>query len=139
MANTIETQERPRRGPEPPDLSEKGGMKNGEPQRSDERLFMQLLAFGGCPDARLLASALDRAGVSGVLYEDVNDPRGVALLTFSPDPGMFVDRVRPLLNSSAASAPCQTRRRSRRSSRSPNTRCSAPPTRSDTSRIFTKC
>ena len=35
---------------EPPDLSERGGLKHGEPQRSDERLFMQLLAFGGCRD-----------------------------------------------------------------------------------------
>jgi chlorite dismutase len=87
-----------RRGPEPPDLSEKGGMKNGQPQRSDARLFMQLLAFGGCTDARPLASALARAGVAGVVYEDVNDPRGVALLTLSEDPGFFVDRVRPIVN-----------------------------------------
>ena len=50
-----------RRGPEPPDISEKGGMKNGQPQRSDERLFMQLLAFGGCADALPLADALARA------------------------------------------------------------------------------
>src|SRR5689334_12690444 len=101
MAHPIDTDERPRRGPEPPDLSEKGGIKNGQPQRSNERLFMQLLAFGGCPDARPLASALDRAGVRGVLYEDVNDPRGIALLTFSEDPNVFVDRVRPLVNSAA--------------------------------------
>ena len=87
-----------RRGPEPPDISEKGGVKNGQPQRSDERLFMQFLAFGGCPDARPLAEALARAGVAGVLYEDVNDPRGIALLTFSQDPAFFVDRVRPALN-----------------------------------------
>jgi chlorite dismutase len=87
-----------RRGPEPPDLAEKGGMKNGEPQRSNDRLFMQLLAFGGCGDARPLAEALARGGVSGVLYEDVNDPRGVALLTLSEDPAFFVDRVRPLVN-----------------------------------------
>jgi hypothetical protein len=87
-----------RRGPEPPDLSEKGGMKDGEPQRSNERLFMQFLAFGGCSDTRPLALALSRAGIGGVLYEDVNDARGVALLTFAPDPAFFVDRVRPLLN-----------------------------------------
>ncbi|HEY7172149.1 MAG TPA: chlorite dismutase family protein [Vicinamibacterales bacterium] len=99
MANTTETPERTRRGPEPPDLSEKGGMKDGQPQRSNERLFMQLLAFGGCADARPLAGALERAGVTGALYEDVNDPRGIALLTLSPDPHVFVDRVRPLLNS----------------------------------------
>jgi len=87
-----------RKGPEPPDISEKGGMKNGLPQRSDDRLFMQLLAFGGCTDTRPLADALAGAGLTAVLYEDVNDPRGVALLTASQDPSVFVDRVRRLLN-----------------------------------------
>jgi Chlorite dismutase len=87
-----------RRGPAPPDLSEKGGAKDGSPQRSDRRLFMQFMAFGGCPDATPLADALARAKVPGVLYEDVNDPRGVGLLTLSEDPDFFLDRVRPLLN-----------------------------------------
>ena len=54
-----------RRGPEPPDLSEKGGMKDGQPQRSNARLFMQFLAFGGCADAATLADALARAKISG--------------------------------------------------------------------------
>src|SRR5262245_49612420 len=94
MTSTTET----RRGPEPPDISEKGGVRNGEPQRSNDRLFMQFLAFGGCPDARALVQACGGSGIEGVLYEDVNDPRGVALLTFSQDPAAFVDRVRPLLN-----------------------------------------
>jgi chlorite dismutase len=98
MADITETPERTRRGPEPPDLSEKGGMKNGQPQRSDVRLFMQLLAFGGCPDSRPLASTLERADITGVLYDDVNDPRGIVLLTLSEDPNTFVDRVRPMLN-----------------------------------------
>ncbi|MBW8867337.1 MAG: chlorite dismutase family protein [Acidobacteria bacterium] len=87
-----------RRGPEPPDLSERGGMKNGQPQRSDARLFMQFLAFGGCADATPLADNLSRAKIAGVLYEDVNDPRGIGLLTFSDDPDFFIDRVRPVLN-----------------------------------------
>jgi chlorite dismutase len=86
-----------RRGPEPPDISEKGGMKGGQPQRADTRLFMQLLVFGGCSESSSLIDALERAGLAGVLYEDVNDPLGVALLTFSDDPAMFLDRVRPLL------------------------------------------
>jgi hypothetical protein len=94
MAQTTE----PRRGPEPPDLSEKGGIKNGEPQRSDDRLFMQFFAFGGCSDTKHFAHALSAAGIAGVLYEDVNDPRGIGLLTLAQDPGMFLDRVRPLLN-----------------------------------------
>src|SRR5687768_11629887 len=87
-----------RRGPEPPDISEKGGVRNGEPQRSTDRLFMQLLAFGGCADSRALADTLARAGLDAVLYEDLNDPRGVALLTFGQDPALFLDRVRPVLN-----------------------------------------
>jgi chlorite dismutase len=101
MPNPTETTERARRGPEPPDLSEKGGVKNGQPQRSDDRLFMQFLAFAGCTDAGLLARALEQSGISGALYEDVNDPRGVGLLTFSEDPATFVDRVRPVLNGPA--------------------------------------
>jgi chlorite dismutase len=97
MAESPESTGR-RRGPEPPDLSEKGGNRNGVPQRSDERLFMQLLVFGDCHDARPLAQALDAAGVTGALYEDVNDPRGVGLLTVTQDPNELVDRVRPVLN-----------------------------------------
>jgi chlorite dismutase len=94
MAQTTET----RRGPEPPDLSEKGGLKNGVPQRSDDRLFMQFLAFGGCTDAALLGRALASAGLAGVVYEDVNDPRGIGLLTLSQDPRAFVEDLRPLLS-----------------------------------------
>lgn len=101
MSNPVEAGERPRRGPEPPDLSEKGGNKNGEPQRSNDRLFMQFMAFGGCTDAAPLAAALEASGISGVLYEDVNDPRGIGLLTLSQDPSVFVDSVRPLLNGPA--------------------------------------
>jgi hypothetical protein len=82
---------------EPPDLSEKGGLKQGEPQRSDERLFMQLLAFGGCRDAQGLAAHLASASITGVLYEDLSDPHGVAVLALSSDPSYFLDVVRPAL------------------------------------------
>ena len=99
MAQSIEAQAR--RGPEPPDLAERGGMKDGQPQRADRRLFMQFLAFGGCADSGPLKDALSGAGIAGALYEDVNDPRGVGLVTFGEDPGFFLDRVRPVLNSVA--------------------------------------
>lgn len=90
--------ERPaRRGPEAPDISEKGGLKGGQPQRSDERLFMQLLAFGGCHDSRPLGPHLADAGVTGVVYEDLHDPRGVAVLALSRDPAFFFDVLRPAL------------------------------------------
>jgi chlorite dismutase len=90
-----------RRGPEPPDLSEKGGLKDGQPQRSDRRLFMQLLVFGDCQDARPLAEGLSRANVSGVLYEDANDPAGIGLLTVTERPDFFIDTLRPVLNTAA--------------------------------------
>ncbi len=105
--HTSETHERPRRGPEPPDVSEKGGMKNGQPQRSDERLFMQLLVFGNCAEPRALAGALDQAGVTGVVYEDLNDPRGVGVLTVTQQPADFLERVRPVLNAPAFAAHVQ--------------------------------
>ncbi len=87
----------PRKGLEPPDISEKGGLKGGTPQRSDERLFMQLLAFGGCADSCAAAERLADARVAGVVYEDLNDPRGIAVLTFHRDPNWFLDTLRPLL------------------------------------------
>ncbi len=85
------------KGLEPPDLSERGGLKEGAPQRSDERLFMQLLAFGDCADAGPLAAALADAAVTGVVYEDLNDPRGAAILALSRDPNFFIDTLRPIL------------------------------------------
>ena len=62
---------------------------------------MQFLAFGGCVDSRPLVAALELSGITGVVYEDVNDPRGIGLLTLAEDPGLFVDRLRPLLNGPA--------------------------------------
>lgn len=87
-----------RRGPEPPDITEKGGLKGGQPQQSDERLFMQLLVFSGCTDSRGVGRHLAHAGVTGVVYEDLNDPRGVAVLALSRDPAFFLDVLRPALN-----------------------------------------
>ena len=90
-----------RRGLEAPDISEKGGLKGGQPQRSDGRLFMQLLAFGGCTDPRPLGPHLAAAGVTGVVYEDLHDPRGVAVLALSRDPAFFLDVLRPAVNAGA--------------------------------------
>lgn len=98
MANAPDTP-RARRGPEPPDLSEKGGNKNGQPQRSNDRLFMHMLAFGECGDPAPLVTALERSGLTAVLYEDINDPRGIGLLTLTQNPNDFFDRVRPVLKS----------------------------------------
>jgi len=82
---------------ESPDLSEKGGLKDGAQQRSDERLFMQLLAFGGCHDVEAVCRALEKLPLETVLYEDLNDPQGIAVLGLSTRPDVFIDVLRPAL------------------------------------------
>ena len=79
------------------DVAEHGRTAHGEAISLDRRLYMQLHAFGGATDTPALAAALDVAGVEGVLYEDVNDPSGVALLTLAEDPEDFVSGLRDFL------------------------------------------
>jgi hypothetical protein len=88
----------------PPDLSEKGGTRDGQVQRSDDRLFLQLQAFGGCADAPAVGRHLQQAGLEGAVYEDVNDPRGIAVLSVSRTAETFVERVRPALNTGPCAA-----------------------------------
>ncbi len=76
------------------DIREKGAVRNGERIVCDARLFMQLLAFGNCADVGPVAQSLAESAFESVLYKDVNDPRGVALLTWSEDPGFFVTTLR---------------------------------------------
>jgi hypothetical protein len=86
---------------EKPDISEKGAVRHGERLRSDQRLFMQLLAFGNCDDLGRTANALAQAGFESVLYKDLHDARGVALLSWSRDPDFFVTELRCFLLKSA--------------------------------------
>lgn len=79
------------------DITERGGIRNGEQQVSERRLFMQLLAFGGCQETASLARALATAGMEAVLYEDVNDVRGIGLVTWSENPDFFVATLRSFL------------------------------------------
>jgi chlorite dismutase len=109
MSHPQQTQQKPATGgsasaggrptpPPRPDIAEQGAPKMGRPQRMDRRLFMQLLAFQGCRDARPLIEALEAADHQGALYEDLNHPRGVALLSFTEDPMWFAQTVRRLVN-----------------------------------------
>ena len=82
---------------EPPDLSEKGGLRNGGPQRSDDRLFMQLLAFAGCRDSAAAVAHVEASGLRAAVYEDLNDPTGLAVLAVSEAPDDFIETVRPVL------------------------------------------
>ena len=82
------------------DVAEHGRSAEGGTTSLDRRLFMQLHAYGGSHDTATLTAALESAGVVGVLYEDVNDPTGVALLTLSELPEAFVSEYRSFLQSS---------------------------------------
>ena len=79
------------------DIKEKGGTRNGQQQVSERRLFMQLLAFGDCREPGALSQALNAARLPAVLYQDVNDVRGIGLLTWHEDPEFFVSTLRPFL------------------------------------------
>ncbi len=78
------------------DLAEKG-KRDGIMISLDRRLFMQFLAFGEALETRRYVDYLKSESFSGVLYEDLNDPYGLGLLTFTEDPGELLVRVRPLL------------------------------------------
>ncbi|MEX2146036.1 MAG: chlorite dismutase family protein [Candidatus Rokuibacteriota bacterium] len=81
-------------GEGPIDVRERGANQ----QWSDRRLYMQLQVLTGATDSKPLVGALETSGLEAVLYEDVNDPRGVGVLTMSEDPALFVTGVRELLN-----------------------------------------
>ena len=67
-------------------------------QASDRRLFMQLQVLGGCLDPKPLVRALEASRREAVLYQDVNDPRSVGVLTMSDDPAFFATGLRDILN-----------------------------------------
>jgi hypothetical protein len=89
-----------------PDMRERGADRDGQPQVMDRRLFFQLLAFdctgelGPAEAVKNLGAALDRRRASALIYEDVNDPLGIAVLSLSEDPSDFVVRVRPAFSES---------------------------------------
>lgn len=84
-----------------PDLLEYGAELEGAKQQTERRLYMMLQVFTEAEDPGALGAALAEAGVKGVLYERVGDARGVGLLTWSEDPGYFLDTVQAALRGPA--------------------------------------
>ena len=84
-----------------PDVWERTKGFGAPKQEMNRRLFMQLLvmdcdpALGAATTTAALADTLSERRVSAVIYEDVNHPFSIGLLTFSEDPAHFVDNVRP--------------------------------------------
>jgi hypothetical protein len=79
------------------DVRERGANQ----QQSERRLFMQLHVVTGCADLRPLVRTLESSRQECVLYQDVNDPRGVGILGMSEDPASLVGPFRDLLNTEA--------------------------------------
>jgi hypothetical protein len=75
------------------DVREKGANQ----QVSDRRLFMQLQVWSGCGDDKPLVAAAERSRIEGVLYHDLNEPTGVALLALHENPVFFATTLRELL------------------------------------------
>jgi chlorite dismutase len=75
------------------DMRERGA--NG--QASTRRLFVQLQVYGECGDAKPLIAALEASRIGAVLYADLNDPRGVGVLTLAEDPAFFAAGLREVL------------------------------------------
>ena len=75
------------------DVAERGANRS----TSNRRLFIQLLVYTGCADAKPLIAALESNRVEAVLYADVTDPMGIGLLVFAEDPTVFVSGLRDLL------------------------------------------
>ncbi|HEY2406644.1 MAG TPA: chlorite dismutase family protein [Polyangiaceae bacterium] len=82
------------------DVRERGADRDGSPQTLDRRLFMQLLVFdchAGKPHLMLdaLGAALAAHKMPSVLYEDVNNPNGIGVLSWCEDPSDFTSKLRP--------------------------------------------
>ena len=83
--------------PEKIDIKEYGAAKNGVPQSSERRLFMQLHVFTECLNPAEALKALKASGEESVLYLDVNDPRGIGVLLMNEAPSFFTGKGREIL------------------------------------------
>ncbi len=84
------------------DVREHGAPIGGETTPLDRRLFMQLLVFSAPQDVDVagardtLIERLQADETPSVVYADVNDPRGIGLLSWDENPRHFLQRIRPL-------------------------------------------
>ncbi len=80
-----------------PEIREFGAAKDGVPQTLNQRLFIQFLAFTECLQTQEVIETLKKAAFECVLYSDVNDARGIGLVTVSENPALFAEELRALL------------------------------------------
>ncbi|MEM6394568.1 MAG: chlorite dismutase family protein [Planctomycetota bacterium] len=98
--------------PAPPPFDPDPAERGARDARSSDRLFLQLLAYTNCHDEPAVvqavtsavthsrgdaASAASNAPLDAVVYRNVNDPLGIAVLTLTPDPSALAGPIRDLL------------------------------------------
>ena len=81
------------------DILEHGAPKDGQPQTSDRRLYMQLQVFTDVDDSDAAIQALSQSGLDAALYLDANDPNGIGIAFLTESPDLFVTDIRNLLTS----------------------------------------
>tara|TARA_Y100000588_G_scaffold201109_1_gene214756 strand:+ start:354 stop:1109 length:756 start_codon:yes stop_codon:yes gene_type:complete len=83
-----------------PDLLEHGAPVKGVPQTLDKRLFVQLQVFTECFDCAPVIDAVKNTGLDIAVYANVNDPRGIGVVTMHEDPAFFTQAVRTMFTAS---------------------------------------
>jgi chlorite dismutase len=86
--------------PPPPEMRERGApAKSGEPRFSEKRLWMQLHVYTDCIRVDTVLDFVKGSGLETVFYLDVNDPRGIAILSITEDPTELTTKFRDLQDS----------------------------------------
>jgi len=92
------------------DLTEYGAPREGVPQSSQRRLLVQLVAIecprapGPAAVAATLRALMYDFEATGVIYADIHDPLGLALVGIEENPVELVNKLRNILGSSALPA-----------------------------------
>jgi chlorite dismutase len=76
------------------DVRDKGAPRDGVVQTSDRRLFVQFLAFGDCEEPAAVARVLEGTRLTGALYADLHDPRGIGIVVLDEHPETFATTLR---------------------------------------------
>lgn len=82
---------------DPRDIREYGIAVDGIPQAANRRLYFQLHVFSNCEDMPPLMESLQNSGLEGVLYRDLNDPTGIALLLVAESADVLVGSARTMI------------------------------------------
>lgn len=97
------------------DILEHGAPKDGVPQTSSRRLFVQLVALqcprvpGPAAVAKALSALMHDFSVTGVIYEDVHNPLGLAVVVIDENPARMVSGLRNALGGASLPENLQVR------------------------------